>query len=164
MTEISGDVWELYDKGMWLTVTTNGFVKNDGCAVMGAGIAKQAAARIPNLTYYLGAVISVFGNRVVPFPGRRVISFPVKHAWYEKADLTLIEKSALELRELEDSGYLDTYGSYSVAMVRPGCGNGQLEWEQVRSVIAPILESDRYIIVDNGSGDRSREYHNSQSG
>ena len=34
-----------------------------------------------------------------------------------------------------------------VYMARPGCGNGQLKWEDVKPLIAPILD-DRFIVVE----------------
>ncbi len=34
-----------------------------------------------------------------------------------------------------------------VYLVRPGCGNGQLKWEDVKPLIAPILD-DRFIVVE----------------
>lgn len=39
-----------------------------------------------------------------------------------------------------------------VAIPRPGCGSGGLQWATVRPVIEPILESDRYVIVDRAGG------------
>lgn len=157
MLETTGNIWDYYDEGYWLVISTNGFVKKNGQCVMGAGIAKQAAKRFPDLPLRLGTAINMAGNIVLPFVAERILTFPVKHNWWEVADLDLIEKSAQQLAEYTD---LWCGKDSRIAMVRPGCGNGQLEWDEVREAISPILSSSRYIIVDNGSGDRSRAYHN----
>jgi hypothetical protein len=160
MIEVTGDIWDFYEEGYWLAITTNGFVKKNGECVMGAGIAKQAAKRFPDLPLRLGSAIRALGyNTVLPAMDLRLISFPVKHNWFEMADLALITQSAMELAE---NATLWFGADAKIAMVRPGCGNGQLEWTEVREVIAPILSDDRFIIVDNGSGERSKEWHRVQ--
>lgn len=70
-----------------------------------------------------------------------VVAFPVKHHWKDRADLLLIQKSAEQLVELTNSE-----GWKKVALVRPGCGNGQLEWDVVRPLIEPILDN-RFVVV-----------------
>lgn len=87
MYEISGDMFVVAgDEGFdALCITTNGFVKNNGNAVMGRGCAKMAAARWPELPAKLGEHIRTIGNtvgvlKVVEHEGRGVsiINFPVK--------------------------------------------------------------------------------------
>lgn len=69
-------------------ITTNGIVKTNGCAVMGAGIAKQANISFNGLARDLGALLSQYGNRVYDMGLRknnisgkwiRIITFPTKH-------------------------------------------------------------------------------------
>ncbi len=43
ITEVKGDLVDFWRKGNRIGITTNGFVKKDGRAVMGAGIAKTLA-------------------------------------------------------------------------------------------------------------------------
>lgn len=74
-------------------------------------------------------------------PPPSLVIFPVKHAWYEPADLDLIRQSAIELLTLTAA-----QGWKTVLLPRPGCGNGQLTWDQVRPVIAPFL-NDRFVVV-----------------
>ena len=136
-------------------ITTNGFVKKNGEAVMGAGVAKQAKMHFPKLPAAVGKVISTLGNHVAPVymaADLTLFSFPVKHNWWEPADLELIERSAGELVEwINDiSEVKQTRGAdpiERVALPRPGCGNGQLEWIDVRPVIKPILD-DRFVILE----------------
>lgn len=71
-------------------VTTNGMVKKNGHAVMGAGIAKHANISFAGLAFELGKLLTAHGNQVYDmgvyrdsFTGRRtrIITFPTKHEW-----------------------------------------------------------------------------------
>ena len=140
MIETTGDIWE-YSGKRWIIITTNGTIKRDGTCVMGRGIAEQAKDRYPELPKLLGDYIGKFGNKIMPWWNKSLITFPVKHNWWEDADLKLIEKSCQELAEF--------LGPSPGAMVRPGCGNGGLSW----STVKPILEkyfSDNILIVERG--------------
>ena len=55
MIEVFGDAWEL-SKDHFLCITTNGEVKINGQAVMGKGIAKEAANRFPELPEAFGRI------------------------------------------------------------------------------------------------------------
>jgi hypothetical protein len=140
MKEVFGDLWEF--DGI-IAITTNGFVKRDGTSVMGRGCAKQATIRFPGLPHKLGRKISAEGNHVFCFPEHRLITFPVKHTWWEAADLGLIERSARELLKLIEVKKIQE----AVYLPRPGCGNGRLKWEGVKKILSPILKSDQFHIV-----------------
>jgi hypothetical protein len=68
-----------------ICITTNGVVKQNGHAVMGAGVARQAASRWPSIPKTLGAKINFNGN-VVQIISKRpslddeysVVAFPTK--------------------------------------------------------------------------------------
>lgn len=142
MKDVHGDMWSYIDrKGFIICVTTNGFIKKDGTGVMGAGNAKQAADLFPDLPRLLGISLKNRKN-VVSSLTSKILSFPVKHNWYEKADLKLIRKSARELnkRALEKP-------DLKFVLPRPGCGNGELKWEKVKSVINFL--PDNVIVVTN---------------
>jgi hypothetical protein len=127
-----------------IVITTNGFVKRNGEAVMGRGCALEAAKKWPNLPKLLGEAILMNGNHVYGFRLGTVyllLTFPVKHAWYEKADIVLIVRSAYELVE-----YVDAWAFQKIVMPRPGCGNGGLNWNVVRDAIEPIFD-DRFTVV-----------------
>lgn len=144
MREVNGDLFELA-AGKTLVVTTNGFTKKDGSAVMGRGCAAQAAAKWTDFPKLLGERLAQGGNVVNTFkyPGyKAVFTFPVKTNWWEKADLELIATSARRLRWLVDAHKLD-----EVYVPRPGCGNGKLEWKDVKHVLESFFD-DRFIIVD----------------
>ena len=147
MREVAGNIWDY----PVIVITTNGSVRKDGKAVMGRGIALQAAERYPILPLLLGESLRKYGNQVFTrsmyLHGEHIIyTFPVKHQWHEKASLDLIRQSAEQLAQrVEEVGYSE------VALVRPGCGNGGLLWEQVKPIIAPILD-DRFVVVEKFPG------------
>lgn len=152
MIEGCADLWE-FEPADARCITTNGFVKNDGCAVMGRGCAKEAAARYEQLPLYLGQSIKYNGNHVRfinpimmsnladTFILWSLVFFPVKHHWRDQADINLIMQSSHELVELTNKQDWET-----VLLPRPGCGNGRLRWKSVRDLIAPILD-DRFVVI-----------------
>lgn len=121
-------------------ITTNGYVKWNGEAVMGRGCAREAALKYPDFPMVLGIDINIRGNHVQywNFDGDVIWAFPVKHSWKENADIDLIMRSA---KEIQEAMIFD-----SVVMPRPGCGNGNLDWEDVKKVIEPILD-DRFTVI-----------------
>lgn len=147
MIEIAGDLWEAHALGHWVTITTNGVVTREGRCVMGRGVAKQAAMKFPTLALALGDEITEYGNIVHFFPAFRIIAFPVKHHWRDTADPKLIVKSAKGLVDRLARLVDPERTIKAIYMVRPGCGNGGLTWNQVRPILAPILD-DRFIVVD----------------
>lgn len=143
MREITGDIWDYHNQGHWIVITTNGAVRKDGACVMGRGVAKQATQKFPYLAHELGKWIKKAGNALHIMPEYKIITFPVKHNWWEKASLELIEYSCASL-----VACADFHGLQAVYMVRPGCGNGQLHWEnEVRPLLEKCLDG-RFIVVE----------------
>ena len=103
----------------------------------------------------LGDHLKTNGNHVGQFnianqlpQGSAILSynfftFPVKHNWYEKADLELIERSAMELRAILQAKKCRTY----IPMV--GCGNGGLDWVDVKPRLKCLDYYDNIILVRN---------------
>ena len=140
--EITGNMWSIEADAH--CITTNGFVKKNGEAVMGAGCAKEAKVKFPGIAATLGHTIQTVGNRVAPLWRQApytLVSFPVKHKWWEAADPELIKQSARDLIRLAD-----TFGWEKVILPRPGCGNGRLKWEDVKKVLEPILDERVYVV------------------
>ncbi len=148
MREITGDIWDCYDEGYWITITTNGTVRKDGACVLGRGIALQAKNRFPSLPFRLGIEINLHGNQVFFFPEFRLVTFPVKHNWWEEADIGLIENSAIHFAGLVEFGYLRP----PVYLVRPGCGNGGLNWKDVKPILEKYLDY-RFMVVERKGKD-----------
>ena len=152
MTQIGGkmneqniDLWDVA-KDAPICITTNGYIKYGGDLVMGRGCALQAKKRYPRLPFSLGERVKLHGNvpHVVHMDdGVTIISFPVKHNWWEKADKKLIRASLLTLNKM-----IGTEGFKRVYLPRPGCGNGGLDWE---TEVKPLLEtnfiSERIVVV-----------------
>ena len=142
MKETFGNMWGSCFDGCVKVITTNGYIKRDGTAVMGRGCAKEAATKFKDLPKALGLKLAREGNRVFYFPEFDIVTFPVKHRWDEKADIDLIKKSAEELRDIA------TITSAYFLLPRPGCKNGELKWGDVKLVIEDILP-DNVIVITN---------------
>lgn len=166
MLEEKRNIWEVYGKYP-ICITINGYVRNNGRAVMGRGVSAQAARRIENLPTILGTSIQEHGNvvrQVVPM----VLSFPVKPCygvcshhggnvvphvrkrynpgdhvpgWAMHADPEIIKRSLWELSFWHD--YL--HDDATVYLPRPGCGAGRLNWERD---VRPLCEVfDDWLVV-----------------
>jgi hypothetical protein len=147
MIETYANVWDLHDRGEWIAIPTNGYVTKRGMAVMGRGVALQAANRFPTVPSILGARIEKLGNHVHVLAEQRMFSFPTKYHWRDRADLVLIQQSCDELMaRMNDHRY--TGGT--CYLPRPGCGEGRLDWQIVRDAIYERLD-DRVVVITNGS-------------
>lgn len=142
MKEVRMDLWQAHKEGKWCVITTNGFVKKNGEAVMGAGTAYQAKSRYPTLPSRLGEYIQAMGNTVFHFPDCKILTLPVKDNWWEEAKIPLIITSCKRLKDV-----MLVVGIEEVYMPRPGCGNGGLRWDEVFPAINPILD-DRFTVVN----------------
>jgi len=47
------------------------------------------------------------------------------------------------------------YALDKVYLVRPGCGNGRLDWRDVKKVLLARLD-DRFVVVEKEQGERVR--------
>lgn len=164
MREAKGNMFQMDCDA--LCITTNGFTKTNGQAVMGRGCAKEAARLIPSLPEILGKAIKTNGNicQIVMTKGISLLVFPVKPVskicegndyvshmsfkpgdvipgWACKADIEIIKQSAHQLVELTDK-----HGWQTVILPRPGCGAGELSWDQVKPVLEQILD-DRFTCM-----------------
>ena len=141
-----GDIWKLqYECQGWVVVPTNTTLRMGGSAVMGAGLAKQAAERWLYLPKDLGEHIRMFND--ILFLSRPIICLPTKHDWRKPSQLEWIERGCIELRNFAD---LLTSIDHHNAILLPtlGCGLGGLDWErQVRPVVDSLLEGDRFVLV-----------------
>jgi hypothetical protein len=135
------------DADVALVIPTNGELDKLRYAIMGAGVALQAAQTWPESKRQLGKLIDTCGNHCFVLPVTRqprewTVTFPTKNRWKEKSSLPLIEQSAHELL-----GLTDTYGWSRVFLPRVGCGHGGLNWlRDVRPILKDILD-DRFTVV-----------------
>lgn len=140
MIEIYGNLWDYCNNDHVICITTNGFVKANGCGVMGRGCALEATKKFPGITKVLGSCIRKNGN--VPswlsFEPP-ILSFPTKHNWWETSDVELIKEGLWKIQAIM------TLDPRPFVMPRPGCGNGKLNWDDVK----PIFEgtSDKIWVI-----------------
>lgn len=145
MKHVRGDIWPYYgEMNHIVCLTTNGFVKKNGQAVMGRGNALQATQKIEGIATLLGSYIRKRGNVAGLMHTSfdqvdGVFIFPVKHNWWEQADLVLIAQSARTLKE-----YATGACDHVFHLPRPGVGNGRRNWERE---VLPILQT--YDLPDN---------------
>lgn len=144
-----GDMWQALAHVDHFLVTTNSFLRRDGCLVMGRGMALQAVQRYPHLPQLfgedvrqccghlgiygviLGDSLTVEGVRgqagqMVPILESRIGLFQVKTHFAEAAELRLIERSTKELYSLAIDRPKQRF-----ALNFPGIGNGRLSAMQV---------------------------------
>lgn len=142
MLEQQVDLWSVTDGA--ICITTNGTVKKNGRGVMGRGCALEAVDKYQDIDVELGNNIIKYGN-IVTFLKNwdiQILSFPVKHNWWEIADIELIKRSCKQLVDL-----MQKFSITKVYLPRPGCGNGKLDWEKdVKPAIKDLLP-DSVIIV-----------------
>ena len=137
MTEVKGNLWG--HPADIRIITTNGTINSKGECVMGRGCAREAKELFPALPKLLAKRIKAEGNHPYYFEELGIISFPVKHNWYEKADPILIRTSALQLHRMLDL-------NLSYVMPRPGC---DLDWKHVKRIISFLPDNVTVISFPN---------------
>jgi len=153
MKEVTGDIWDLA-RNCIICVSTNGDVNKRGEAVMGRGLALEAKQRYPHFPAMLGYRLKTYGNTIHVFSGENevigpeyywVVTIPVKHHWYETANLNLIRTSLTDL--IEELRLVPP--GMPVYLTRLGCANGARDWKtEVKPIMQEILKSDRFIVVE----------------
>ena len=169
MKEIKGELFSHIGTADIVCITTNGFVKSNGLAVMGKGCAKQATEKWPKIQSKLGNRIRARGNIVTGLikEGNTVIAaYPVKPVsevftgenavkhmrdkfkvgdtvpgWACLANIEIIKKSARKLVAIADH-----FNFTNIVIPRMGCGAGELMWSEVRKHVENILD-DRFSVI-----------------
>lgn len=142
--EIVGDLFQQRDDIDAIVITTNCVVRWNGLAVMGRGVARQAQERWSEAPRLLGQHLIQNGNvpteLVVGAIWYRVFTLPTKNNWRDRSDLGLIKRSLERL--------LPLVSGLRVAMPRPGCANGGLDWKEVKPAIWPLLALGNFVIIN----------------
>lgn len=143
---IKGDLWKKHSTVK--VVPTNASLKLDGSAVMGAGVAKQAADLWTSLPSNLGWCLRTNGNRLYIFqvPDHlwtvmrcsAIVTFPTKVDWRSPAQLDLVEQSLKELSFAQKQNY----SWQSVLLPEIGMGLGKLPKPDVYRLCMKYLNED----------------------
>lgn len=142
MLETEGGLWEFHNKGKWIVIPTNGVINRGGKAVMGKGLAYQAATRFPGLPFELAWKLRRWGNKVFAFPQHRLFTFPTKDNWRDDSSVFLIKQGCRQLAYRVDVSLPKVY------LPRLGCGCGNLSWKnEVRPIMKSILD-DHFVVVE----------------
>lgn len=142
MRELTGDLFSYPADAVCIPV--NWRTKRNGDAVMGAGVAKQAAERWPELPGFLGRVIrhhELAVHAIRSDDGPYLVMFPTKQDWREPSSTALIERMVTQL-----VWFTTEYGWRTVVLPRLGCGHGGLDWSDVRPVLERHLDS-RFVVL-----------------
>jgi len=148
MREITGDIWDFHEQGFPIVITTNCNINSRHNAVMGKGIASEAKEHFPGLPKMLGEHIKCFYDAVKYFPEFNLFVLPTKYNWWEKSDLELIEQGVIQLRKIVHykQTVMPKVGFDKVYMVRPGCSNGHLKWEDVKPILVNNLDVSFFVV------------------
>jgi hypothetical protein len=165
--QLKGNIFDHLAEADAVVVTTNGFVKRNGRAVMGRGIAKEMNKKVKDLDLALGKHLRENGNVVGiigEIDGTPIIAMPVKPVmgaldqklphvklskgqtqvpgWGVQADPNIIAQSTDDLVALvNERGFRD------VLMPRPGAGAGELPFERTGPFLNKKLD-ERFIVAD----------------
>ena len=139
MLEMQGNIWDYHDQG-WIVIPTNKQIKkSDSTAVMGAGLARQAAERFPQLPRLLGDYLQI-GSDVSYYTEFRLFCFPTKDHWRDESSIDLIRFGCSTL--VTQSRNIE-----KIFLPALGCGLGGLFWEDVKPVMAEMLPGDKFVVV-----------------
>lgn len=129
-----------YKNGNLLEADVDALINTVNCVgVMGKGIALQFKQAFPtNFKIYekacklnqveTGKMLTVSLDSI--FNPKFIINFPTKKHWKEKSKLNYIESGLIDLiKTIED------YNIKSIAIPPLGCGNGGLDWNDVKPLI-----------------------------
>lgn len=136
MQTLTGDLWDGPPEA-WRVVTVNLTRRHDGSAVMGRGVAKQAADLYPDLPRRLGHAIA--DEAAGPFFASdvRIAALPVKRHWRDRADPDLIARGLRRLR-----AWLLAHPDEELRTPLVGAGFGELTageaWALILNDLGPL--------------------------
>lgn len=166
MIVTTGNLWEYYDTGAWAVIPTNIGWKRDGANPMGAGVALQAAKKVPELPKWYGDICKKYlGNTtVIPYIPARMILFPTKPlnvhcpwlSWNNDSDLGLISQSTKQLAKCVSICRSNGIDIKNIAVPLVGCGHGGLSSKDIIPILQESLD-DSFILV---TGFMPKEQHN----
>lgn len=152
-----GDMWSVFDEADLFCITTNSTLSTRDHLVMGAGIAKQAKERFPDLPRRAGLAIlnapnpTMYGLIVSPKwkeEGKKIALFQTKIHWSHIASLEIIAMSTAKLKTLAEAN-----PTAKIHLNFPGIGLGRLDPLNVATIIRMLPDNVsvwRYADDDDG--------------
>ena len=142
---VKGDIFNSPAQVLVNTVNTVG--------VMGKGIALSFKKKYPEMfTTYRKACDKhqlIIGKLMLWYgPDHWILNFPTKEHWRNRSKMEYIEKGRMAFQRK----YAD-YNITSIAFPKLGCGNGELDWKQVKPLMERYLKElpiDVYIYLSPG--------------
>jgi hypothetical protein len=155
MKRVVGDLWTFHPTH-WIVVPVNCGWNKRGQAIMGMGVALQAAKRFPHLREVWGVrcrqlhtpgnlgVLCDTESRCILFPTKPLDTVKPAFSWRLPASVDLIDRSTLALHHA-----CKALAIRPAALPLIGCGAGGLQ----RHEVLPILErlDDNFTLVEMGS-------------
>ena len=143
----SGDLWHFHRMGHTVVIPTNEMIRNTlpPQAVMGGGLALQAAQRMPSLPRIYGDFLDTMGRKSYGFlwvPSLKVICLPTKADWRNDSILSYIVTGCKRLRSL-----IQNNSDLLIATPILGCGLGNLDIRDVYPVMVEHLDHPRISII-----------------
>lgn len=144
ITYVKGDLFSSPAQILVNTVNTVG--------VMGKGIALEFKQRYPDMFCMYKDLCDEERLKIGSLflwkkSEKWVLLFPTKKHWKQPSELEYIEQGLIKF-----ANNWDSLGADSIAFPRLGCGNGNLDWEEVRPLMEKYLKSipmQIYIYVGN---------------
>lgn len=146
-----GNMWDVFGNTGLFYITTNPIVNANGEAVMGRGIALEAAKRFPTIRKDFAGKLAYL-RREEPFrytgyigsyDGQAMCYFMVKNHWKAQARLDLIDLSCRSL--IADNMGRGIPGGYMyenrIDLNFPGIGNGGLKREDVLPILQQLPDN-----------------------
>ncbi len=133
ITYLRGDIFSSQAQVLVNPVNTVG--------VMGKGLALQFKSRYPEMFAYYqrmcrGQLLDVGKLCLWKSPEKWILLFPTKKHWRDPSKLEYIESGLRKLAENYERLRIE-----SVAFPKLGCGNGGLEWDDVKPLMEKYLGS-----------------------
>jgi O-acetyl-ADP-ribose deacetylase (regulator of RNase III) len=130
----------IYKQGSLFDSSADVYVNAVNCVgVMSKGIALEFKNRYPKMyEWYREECLArrvTIGKIQCWFSCVFILNFPTKNHWRDKSKLEDIEAG---LQDFVD--WANTYGFRSVAFPKLGCGNGGLDWQDVKPLMEKYLE------------------------
>lgn len=150
MKECVGSIWKSGADA--IVIPTNLARTDQGMAIMGAGLARQAKDRVRHIDRWLGAYLEITQPWANGSNGRYattiwvhdldtwIVALPTKRSPFERGDISLIREGIHDLTDLAAIHHWE-----SIALPRLGCGRGELAWEVIKCVLRTDLD-DRFTV------------------